>query len=518
MNCHRISSFLWVLLTASALCHAQPSGIEPPSLRERVAAGELPPLAERLPIYPNILTNLHTEWTPGRHGGELRTLVGRSKDVRLMVVYGYARLVGYDQNYRLVPDILENVEVSEGRSFTLHLRDGHRWSDGRLFTSEDFRYYWEDIATHEELSTFGPPAVLLVDGEAPRFEVLSETAVRYTWTKPNPFFLPALAAARPETIYAPAHYLKQFHARYTNLERLAAVARAERRRNWVAVHFDRFQPYRNTNPDLPTLQPWINTTRQPAPRFVFVRNPYFHRVDSEGRQLPYIDRVVMNVVDPSLIPIKAGSGDSDLQARGLRFSDYAFVKQSEKRGQTRVLLWDTTKGANIALHPNLNVADPTWRAILQDVRFRRALSLASDRREINEVFFFGLAQPGNDTVVPASPLFRPEYRDAWARYDLDEANALLDELGLERRARNGIRQLPDGRPMDIIVETAGEAPEEVDILQLIATTWRKVGVKLFTKPMLGWAREWIADAGHEPPRARTHAPGSVSVAEVGAIL
>lgn len=480
---HRLTGFLSVLLTASSMCHAQQIWTEPPSLVGQVQAGQLPPLGERLPKFPNVMTNLHTEWSPGRYGGELRTLVGRSQDVRLAVVYGYARLVGYDQSYRLVPDILERVEVVEGRSFTLHLREGHRWSDGWPFTTEDFRYYWEDIATHEELSTFGPPVALLVDGEAPRFDVLSETAVRYTWSKPNPFFLPALAAARPEPIYAPAHYLKQFHARYSDPEQLAALAESERRRNWVAVHFDRFKPYRNTNPDLPTLQPWVNTTRQPAPRFVLVRNPFFHRVDGEGRQLPYIDRVVMDVVDPKLIPIKAGAGDSDLQARGLSFGDYAFIKKSENRARIRLLLWDTTKGANIALHPNLNVVDPVWRAIVRDVRFRRALSLATNRNEVNKVFFFGLARPGNDTVVPASPLFRPEYRYAWARFDLDEANALLDEIGLERSKLDGIRRLPDGRRLEIIVETAGENPEEVDILELIADTWRKIGVKLFTKPM-----------------------------------
>ncbi len=483
MSPHRTAVFLWGILAISAVCHAEPIGVEPPFLAHRVSGEALPPLSERLPAHPRVLANLHAEWSSGRYGGELRTLVGRDKDVRLMVVFGYARLVGYDANYQLVPDILERIEVEEGRTFTLHLREGHRWSDGEPFTSEDFRYYWEDIATDEQLATFGPPAVFVVDGEIPDFEVLSETAVRYRWSKPNPFFLPALAAARPETIYAPAHYLKQFHARYADPENLAALAAAERRRNWAAVHFDRFQPYRNTNPKLPTLQPWVNTTPHPSPRFVFVRNPYFHRVDDKGRQLPYIDRVLMIVVDPKLIPIKVGSGDSDLQARGLSFNDYAFVKQSEKRGRNKVLLWDTTKGANIALFPNLNVADPVWRSIVRDVRFRRALSLATNRHEINKVFFFGLARPGNDTVVPSSPLFKPEYRDAWARYDLQAANALLDELGLERSGATGIRRLPDGRPMEIIVETAGEKPQETDILQLIASTWREIGIKLFPKPM-----------------------------------
>ena len=184
--------------------------IETPSLAEEVSAGRLPPVEHRLPAQPSVVRLDGDGLAPGRHGGELRLLMGRAKDVRLMVVYGYARLVGYDPDYRLAPDLLAGMDVEEGRVFTLRLRPGHRWSDGRPFTSEDFRYYWEDIATNESLAPFGPPRAYLVEGEPPRFEVLDEHTVRYTWARPNPFFLPALAGARPEPLYAPAHYLGRF--------------------------------------------------------------------------------------------------------------------------------------------------------------------------------------------------------------------------------------------------------------------------------------------------------------------
>jgi peptide/nickel transport system substrate-binding protein len=472
-----------IAFVAAVLAAAPVFGAESPMLAELVSKGQLPPLEQRLPTPPKTLTFDRPYHSPGKYGGELVLLMGRSKDVRMMVVYGYTRLVGYNLDYELVPDVLESFEVEEDRRFTLHLRKGHRWSDGHPFTAEAFRYYWEDIATSEDLASFGPPAVMLVDGQPPVFEVLDETTVRYTWAKPNPFFLPALAGARPEAIFAPGHYLKQFHAKYTDAKALEAMAAEEGRRNWASVHISRFRPYKNVNPDLPTLQPWVNTTPPPSQRFVFERNPFFHRVDENGLQLPYIDRVVLNVADGKLIPAKTGAGESDLQARHINFSDYTFLKKNEKRTKRKVLLWDTTLGSHIALYPNLNVQDPVWRELVRDVRFRRALSLAINRSEINQVIYYGFAREGNDTVFPSCPLYKPEYTTAWAQFDLKKANTLLDEIGLTQRDNNGLRLLPDGRPLEIIVETAGESTEQVDVLELIASTWRKAGIKLFSKPL-----------------------------------
>ena len=268
-------------------------------------------------------------------------------------------------------------------------------------------------------------------GEPPRFEVLDEHTVRYTWARPNPLFLPALAGASPLYIYAPAHYLKQFHKKYADKEKLAALVKEAGVRNWAALHNKKEAMYKNDNPDQPSLEPWVLKTRPPSDRLVFERNPYYYRVDSSGQQLPYIDRVVFSIANSKIIPAKTGAGESDLQARYLSFDDYTFLKAGEAQNGYKVRLWRTGPGSQLALYPNLNVDDEAWRRVVRDVRFRRALSLATDRHEINQAIYFGLAIEGQNTVLPQSPLYRPEYRQAWAEFDIAEANRLLDEIGLD---------------------------------------------------------------------------------------
>ena len=327
-------AFLAMLLPLCAM-----AGEEPPMLMHEVTTGKLPPVERRLP-QPPLVVRVPSE---GTYGGTLNTLIGRSRDTRMLTVYGYARLVGYDEKLNIIPDILESVDVKNGRVFTFRLRKGHRWSDGQPFTTEDFRYYWEDVANDRELSPAGPPRDLLVDGEPAKFEVLDERTVRYSWSRPNPQFLPRMAGASPLFVYRPAHYLKQFHKKYSEKVR-RAEAEGKATRRWSAVHNRMDNMYESDNPALPTLQPWVNTTRPPADRFVAVRNPYFHRADQAGRQLPYIDRVVLAVADPKLIPAKTGAGEADLQARDVNFNNYTFLKQGERVNGYRTFLWQAGKG------------------------------------------------------------------------------------------------------------------------------------------------------------------------------
>ncbi len=455
--------------------------VEPPFLESKVAAGELPPVAQRLPDNP-VVVSFDGERSPGAHGGDLRMLMAKQKDIRMMTVYGYARLTGYDIDLNMTADILESYDIEEGRIFTLHLRKGHKWSDGEPFTAEDFRYYWEDVVNNETISPFGVPKVLLIDGEAPRVEFIDETTVRYSWSNPNPFFLPALAGARPLYIYRPAHYLKLFHSKYNDVEALEKLAAEAKAKGWAGLHQRRDHQYRFDNPDLPTLQPWMNITRPPSERFIFNRNPYYHRIDEAGLQLPYIDRLVIDIANNKLIAAKAAFGESDLQARYIRFDNFTFLKENEKKNDYATRLWNTVNGSQFALYPNLNVTDPAWRALNRDVRFRRALSLAIDRTQINQVIYFGLAREGNNTVLAESPLFKDSYRTAWTSFDPELANALLDEVGLTARDDDGIRLMPNGELLEIIVDTAGESTEETDILELIQDNWRDIGIALFTKP------------------------------------
>ena len=458
------------------------AAIETPYFAEKVASGALPPVDQRLPAEPSLVTFNDGSGEAGQPGGDLTMLMARAKDVRILFAYSYARLVAYNPDLNLESDILKSVDVEDNRVFTLHLRPGHRWSDGSPFTAEDFRYWWEDVILNPDLPPFSPPPEMLSGGEPPKFEVIDETTVRYSWKEPNPVFLPAMAAARPLEIFGPSAYLKKFHVKYADPAELKARVKEAGQKSWAHLHNRMDNAYDNDNPDMPTLQPWINTTAAPAERFIFVRNPYYHRVDTAGHQLPYIDRLLVQIADSKIIPAKAGAGEADLQARYIRFDNYTFLKQAAKRNDYKVDLWKVGSGAHQALFPNMNTKDPEWRTLFRDVRLRRALSLAIDRDELNQVIYYGLAQASNNTVLPRSPLFKPEYQKAWTNYDIDQANRLLDEIGLTKRGSENVRLLPDGRPMEIIVETAGESTEEVDVLELIADSWRKIGVKLFTKP------------------------------------
>jgi peptide/nickel transport system substrate-binding protein len=469
-------ALLLLLAGLPALADGPPVLAETPALAGAVASGAVPPVGQRVPLEPLVAGG-----APGRPGGDLRVLMAGPKDSRLMVVYGYARLVGYTTDLKFAPDIAKSVDIDEDRIFTFHLREGHKWSDGEPFTTDDFRYWYEDVALNPELSPSGLVRELLSQGEKPLVEFLDPLTVRYSWKHPNPLFLPALAGPSPLYLYQPAHYLKQFHAKYADKEKLKDLVKQRKQRNWVALYNRVDNAYRNDNPDLPSLEPWILETRPPADRFVFKRNPYFHRVDSAGRQLPYIDRVLMNISDSKIIPAKTGAGESDLQARYLRFDNYTFLKDAEARNGFTVRLWRTAPGSQLALYPNLNNNDPVWRALFRDVRFRRALSIAIDRHEINQAIYYGLAKEGLNTVLPESPLYKPVFRKSWAEFDLAHANRLLDELGL-KRGGDGVRLLPDGRPLQIIVETAGESTEESDVLELIRDTWSEAGIRLFSRP------------------------------------
>jgi peptide/nickel transport system substrate-binding protein len=454
------------------------AGGEAPALAKLVAAGQLPPLAQRLPEHPRVMA----ADPDAVYGGELRTLIGTLKDTKLLFVYGYARLVGFDRDYHLVPDIAERVDVTEGgRIFTFHLRKGHRWSDGAPFTSGDFEYFWNYVANNDELSPGGPPSTLSVDGEMPKVTFSDPLTVRFQWSKPNNLFLADQASAYPTILFRPAHYLKQFHKAFNDPDALKKLARAEGKRNWAALHNKKDSMYVMDNPDLPTLQPWRTTVGPPAQVFVAERNPYFHRVDERGRQLPYIDRVVMLLVERAVIPVKTSTGESDLQARYLTFDQVPFLRKNAPKAGFQVFLWNTGVPSTVAIYPNLTTSEPVMRKLLQDRRFRQALSLGINRDEINHVLYYGLGLPGQNTVL-RNPTGHEEPRMAYARFDLVQANRLLDEMGLTAHDGSGFRLRPDGRRLDLIVETSGDESEHTDVLELVKDTWAELGIDLLIRP------------------------------------
>lgn len=455
---------------------------EPPMLEPLVASGKLPPLEQRLPKTPLVADMLERGRTIGQYGGAFRMLAAKARDLRFITVLGYTRLVGYDEYLNLEPDLLQKVESEDDKVFTFTLREGHRWSDGEPFTTEDFRFYWEDVALNPELSPAGPPAFMLVDGEKPKVEVLDATHIRYTWSKPNPTFLPSLAGPRPIWIYIPAHYLKQFHKKYGDVAKLTGMAKDRQMASWATLYNKMDDSYEASNPDMPTLDPWHVVTKAPAQQFTFERNPYFHRVDPQGQQLPYVDRITVSISAASLFAAKANAGEVDLLYRGISTGDIPTLKEGEASHAYRTLAWPIARGSAVALFPNLTTNDPVWRKVLRDVRFRRGLSLAIDRHILNNSLWFRLGTEGNNTVMPSSALYSDDDRKSWAYYDPEQANQLLDQAGLDKRDPSGNRLLPDGRVAELIVEVAGEARDISDAIEIVGEFWQDAGLKVIVKP------------------------------------
>ncbi|MEP1587863.1 MAG: ABC transporter substrate-binding protein [Tateyamaria sp.] len=463
---------------------AQTVVTESPFWAAEVAKGDMDAAPERVPDVPYIVDLAAKGREFGTQGGTLRTMVTRSKDVRQMVVYGYARLVGYDENYKLRADVLRDYEVEEGRIFTLHLRPGHRWSDGAPFTSADFQYWWDHVAQNTELSPNGPPQVMRVGNDVGDMTFPDEHTVVVSFPRANPTFLQQLAQASPPFIFRPSHYLKQFHVDFNTVDEMEEMIDSKRVRGWAPLHNKLDNMYQFDNPSLPTLQPWMPASVSGNSRQLFVRNPYFHRVDARGTQLPYIDVVEMNIVGSGLVAAKSNAGEADLQARGLDFRDVSILKKGEVDGAPyRTFLWSNGAASQIAIYPNLNFADPVWNKVIRDARFRRALSLSIDRRMINRALYFGLGREGGMTALSQSPFFDPTNLTEWAIYSPGLANEMLDEMGLTERNKAGVRLLPDGRPMEFVIETAGERQEVGNALAIITDTWRDIGVKLIMRPL-----------------------------------
>jgi peptide/nickel transport system substrate-binding protein len=345
------------------------------------------------------------------------------------------------------------------------------------------------VAQNKSLAPTGPEIQLVVEGEAPRFEILDEHTVRYSWSRPNPFFLPALAAATQLFVYRPAHYLRQFHERYQEPGKLKQLVAQTGSRDWAQLFLRKDRLDKVDNPDQPTLQPWMLTTAPPAERFTAARNPHFHRVDAKGQQLPYIDRFVLQVADGKLVPIKTGAGETDLQARHIAFKDYTFLKESEARSGLKTLLWREARAAHLALYPNLNAADPAWRALFPRSPLPQGPGAGG--------------RPGRDQPVP---LLRPH--PAGQQHDPAESPLWLDELGAHCTAHDprprtgcstssgspsgnpeGTRLMPDGRPLELVVETAARTASSRTCSSWSATSGARSASRSTPSRRAGGARQ-----------------------------
>ncbi|UCD39056.1 MAG: ABC transporter substrate-binding protein [Fidelibacterota bacterium] len=455
---------------------------ESPMLAKQVAAGQLPPLEERLPVNPLVVE----PWDePGVFGGAWHFDVINRRDINLVYHISNPSYLQWDREADdLFPYLCESYEVQDdGRIWTFHLREGVKWSDGERFTTEDVRFWYEDDAMNRDINPT-PLAELRVGHDFGQIRIVDEYTFQVVFPDTNRGFYKSI----PSIIlfYAPSHYLRQFHARYADEEELNKEIKKAGIKKWSELYKRMNRWYDGYyNPDLPSLRPWLISKNRRSPNTaVFVRNPYYWMVDTDGRQLPYIDSVVVHITsNQQVLAMKTIAGNFDFQWRRLDFKDYPLLKENEERHNYTLLTWPQDRGSDVTLYLNYNCTHPIVGPMFRERSFRLALSLAIDRTELNLLFYKNIGVPRQATAAENTPYYVPEYAEAYAHYDPAEANRLLDGLGLTQRDKNGFRLSRDGEPLYLFIETSDL--NEVDLLHIVCEHWRAVGVNAEVKVMEG---------------------------------
>jgi peptide/nickel transport system substrate-binding protein len=454
---------------------------EAPMLKEMVDKGELPPVEERLPENPLVIPVTESV---GKYGGTLhRGFLGPSD------YNNYVRMV-YDGLVRFAPDggkveprLIESWESSDDfTNWTIHMRKGAKWSDGEPFTADDIMFWYEDVLLNTDLTPSLPAWMKNKDGSPAVVAKVDDYTVTWAYKAPNTTLMMELAnqdgGDKSYAVFLPAHYLKQFHAKYANADELNKMVTDAAFKTWGELFATRKNPAEN--PDRPVMAAWQPATRVSDDILVLKRNPYFVGVDSDGNQLPYIDEIQFKFFqDTQALNLAAIAGDFDMQERHMIMGNYPVLKENELAGKYRVITWPTFGGSDAAITFNQTYdKDPVVAELLQTKDFRVALSYAIDREQIKEAVFLGLGEARQPVPAPWNPYYPgDEYAHMYTEFDQAKANQLLDGIGLTQRDSDGFRLNKDGKPFSIEISVVPNFANWPDVAQMVAANWQEVGVR-----------------------------------------
>ena len=463
---------------------------ESPEFAKQVAAGKLPPVAERIGQDPLVIKPLQGV---GKYGGVIRRGFLGTNDWQNGAGFcgGPDSLLFWDyQEKTVVPNLVRAFELSDGdKVLTMHLRRGLKWSDGKPFTADDIIFWRENINLNADLGGAGT-AALSAGGKDVVVKKIDDYTVQYISSVSNSLLPSALASddtqaglARGGRLlnggYAPKHYLTQFHPEFSSMSKATKLAKDAGFDDWTAYFRDRMSW--ESNLDLPALTPWIVSRPINSPPWEFTANPYSIWVDTEGNQLPYVPKVsASNTESPEVFNLRAVAGQYDFQDRNLTVANLPVLLKNQQRSNYTIHR-APGEGMEFGLRINLAYAkDETLGDLLRNVDFRRALALGIDRDQLNQTFALGSSMVSATMPSDHSKYFPgPEWRTKWATLDPAQANSLLDKVGLTKKDGSGYRMRPDGKGrITLDYQAVQTFADFVAMGEMIKRQWQKIGIDL----------------------------------------
>ncbi|MBB3456374.1 peptide/nickel transport system substrate-binding protein [Rhizobium sp. BK313] len=485
---------------------------EAPALDAQVTAGTLPPVQARLPKNPLVVQPTESV---GQYGGTWRMAMIGSSDSMLDRTIGYTRLVRWDPAWtKIVPDLAESVtENNNATEFVFKLREGTKWSDGTPFTADNILFWYNDILMNKDI-TPAVPSWLVSGGQPVKVVKRGDYEVAFIFAAPNGLFLPTMATIAGSDIIAGSaeQYLKQFHKKY-NPDGVAALAKAQGAADWVQLITNKIiQPNRWRDAKRPVLDPWkLDTPYSGTSQVVAARNPYYYKVDPAGHQLPYIDKVALDVVqDPQAVVLKAINGQIDMQTQYLDSVDVRpVIVQNQQQGDYKLFISQPAWSNAMLINLNQTDKNPTLRKAFSNKDFRIGLSYAINRDELNQLIYAGVAQPYQGSPRPNTVLYDDGMAHQYTEYSVDRANQHLDAAGLTKKDAQGFRLDSEGNRISFPIDVLTTMPLQIDALERIKVYWAAVGIDMQVRPVeqsLAFARlqsndedalVWIGGGGYD---------------------
>ena len=474
---------------------ALPEYHQSPSLDAFVADGTLPPVEERLPAEPQIMLTSGMKDGIGVYGDLWRgfsacptagyndmagTTMGwfgiESYTSRYNSLVKTGPLYRVNQDIEPMPNLAKSWDWSEdGMTLTLHLVEGAFWSDGVPFTADDVMFMWEGYTLDDNVNTNRHIDAWTFDGEETTLEKVDDYTIMFTFPVSKPLQIWYLLN-EGNFQAMPKHQLEQFHPAYST---------ADPKPSYVDFA-NALTP--DTLP-LVTMGPWVITEYKTDELMIMRRNPYYWKVDEDGNQLPYFDEI-QYVKGPSGIgrDLCTIAGDCDhMNLENPSTYVEAMTQALEEDASYNVSWGPETLGFFVRFNYSLELGiegerDTAVRELFRDLRFRQALSYATDRDGIAQSIMRGPFLRGwAGGLYPGSPDFNKD-SVVYYPYDVDSANALLDDMGLMDTDGDGVREWTEGpqagQPIVIQLMASQDARETQSVAEALVNQWGAVGIQI----------------------------------------